>query len=113
MAKLMELKRKRGEAYQLGYTDPNTGKYVRQTLWCTYKEALLIKKSLESDLALAKFGLKTQVLQKRYKWSNLVKKYLAYGATEKSAGTVQRDRDVVKAFTAFLGEGDPYLAQMS
>lgn len=113
MAKLTQLKRKRGEAFQLGYTDPNTGRYVRETLWCTRSEANVIKKKLESDLALAKFGLKSQVLQKRYKWSNLAKRYLAYAATEKAKGTVKRDRDVIKAFTDFLGEGDPFLKDMS
>ena len=113
MATIKPLKRKRGEAYQLGYMDPYTGRRVRRTIWASRKEAELIRKKIEADIALGRFGLKTEVLQKRYRLSHLVKKYSAHSRSNKAEQTYQREKYVIKAFLAFMGGGDPHLSELT
>ena len=77
MATLKPLERKRGEAYQLSYTDPATGKNRRPTLWCTRREAEIIKKKVEADIAMGKFNIQIE-RPRTYRWSQLVDRYLPH-----------------------------------
>ena len=40
MATIRKLNKKRGEAYQIGFTNPLTRKWIRRTFWCNKKDAM-------------------------------------------------------------------------
>ena len=44
MATIKHLKRKKGEAYQISYTHPKSKRWVRKTIYCSLKDAEIIKK---------------------------------------------------------------------
>lgn len=112
MATITKLKRKKGEAYLIRFVHPRTKKYVRQVVWCTRQEAEKIRKKIDADIALGKFGI-DEGGRSGYYWSQLQKKYLRYAKSNKEDNSVKRDRDVFKAFNRFLEGDDPLLSDIS
>lgn len=112
MATITPLKRKKGEAYLIRFVHPQTKKYVRRIVWCSKSDAEKIRKKIEADIALGKFGIKGGGKSGFY-WSQLKKRYLQYSKHNKSDKSVERDGDVFKAFSKFLQGADPQLSEIS
>lgn len=110
MATLKRVKRKRGEAYQIFFVHPKTGKKIRRIVWCSKKDAEKIVKKIEADIALGHFGIQTDIVLE-YSWEQLKKKYLAYSKRSKSPKTTKREVLVFNAFGAFL-DGNPLLKEI-
>jgi len=102
MATYKKVKRKRGEAYQIFFIHPLTGKKVRKIVWCSKKDAERIVKKIEADIALGQFNIESDSSM-NYSWSQLEKKYKAHSAKNKSPKTTKREEVVLKSFNAFLG----------
>lgn len=101
MATITKVNRKHGETYLIGFSHPRTKKFVRKVVHCSQKEAEMIKKKIESDIALGIFDIKTND-SRVYYWRDLEAKYIHYSKMNKSAKTVKREQDVFKAFRKFL-----------
>jgi len=111
LATLTTLKRKKGEVYMIGFVHPKTKKYVRRIVRCSKKEAELIVKKIEVDIALGQFNIESKN-GSGYYWSQLETRYLAFAELNKAPKTVKRDRVVFKSFTNFIGS-DPLLTEIS
>ena len=57
MATIRKIKRTKGEAYQLDYIDPTTGKRYKKTIYSDHKTAITILKETEARLARKQYGL--------------------------------------------------------
>ena len=105
MAAIRPLKRKRGEAYQLDYRDPTTGKRYKKTLYCDHKTAVLVKKETEARLSRKQFGIEIKT-DKHALWSDISKKYLIHSSKTKSTKTTKRESLALKTFSKFIGDPD-------
>lgn len=101
MATLKKLKRKRGEAYQIFFVHPLTGKKVRKVVWCSKRDAEKIVKKIEADIALGQFSINVDS-GLEYSWDQLKNKYLTYSSHNKSPKTTDRERYAFDAFDSFL-----------
>ena len=107
MATIRKLKRKKGEAYQLDYADPTTGKRYRKTIYCDHKTAVAICKETEARLARKQFGIEYKN-NKHYTWSEISKKFIIHSSKTKSDKTTKRESIVLKIFSKFIGNPDIY-----
>ena len=105
MATIRKLKRKKGEAYQLNYADPTTGKRYRKTIYCDHKTAVAIRKETEARLSRKQYGIeyKTDV---HVVWSDITKRYLIHSSKTKSVKTTKRESLVLRTFSKFIGNPD-------
>ncbi|NQU66671.1 MAG: phage integrase SAM-like domain-containing protein, partial [Candidatus Marinimicrobia bacterium] len=110
MATLKYLKRKNGEAYQIGYSHPRSKRWVRKTIYCSLKDAEKIKKKLEADIALGLFNITNDRMD--YTWHALLDRYTKYAKRNKSEKTVRREKNVIDAFNRFL-KGDISLSEIT
>lgn len=105
MATIRKLKRKKGEAYQLNYADPTTGKRYRKTIYCDHKTAVAIRKDIEARLARKEYGIGS-LKDKHVLWENIANEYLLKSDKTKAPETTKREKLVVNAFGAFVGNPD-------
>ena len=112
MATITPVNRKKGEAYLIRFVHPKTKKFVRRVVYCSKKEAEQIRKKIDADIALGKFGIESGG-KSGYYWSQLKKRYLQYSRNNKSDKSTERDRDVLKAFSKYLQDADLPLTEIS
>jgi site-specific recombinase XerD len=110
MATLKKIKRKRGEAYQIGFTHPRSKRWIRKTVFCSFKDAVKIKKKLEADIALGTFNIAQGGSD--YTWISLLTKYVKHAKRNKSENTNKREKNVTDAFSRFLN-GDIPISEIS
>ena len=107
MATIRKIKRKKGEAYQLNYADPSTGKRYRKTIYCDHKTAVAICKETEARLARKQFGIEHRN-NKHITWNEITWKFLIHSSKIKSDKTTKRESIVLKNFSKFIGNPDIY-----
>ena len=113
MATITKVKRKRGEAYQICFTHPQTNKTIRRIVWVSRNEAEKIKKQIEADIAFGRFKIANDNDMKiDYSWKSLEEKYTKYCKINKSPKTVKRESFVFNAFNNYLGT-DVQLAEIT
>ena len=105
MATIKKLKRKKGEAYQLNYTDPTTGKRYRKTIYCDHNTAVAIRKETEARLSRKQYGIEHKT-DMHAVWSDITKRYLIHSSKTKSVKTTKRESLVLKTFSKFIGNPD-------
>ncbi|MCH7940185.1 MAG: site-specific integrase [Candidatus Marinimicrobia bacterium] len=105
MATITKVNRKKGEAYLIRFTHPKTNKWVRRVVYCSRKEAEMIRKKIDADIAMGAFNI-MDTDGPGYSWAELKKKYLKFAQKNKSEGTVERDKNVMDVFEAFLGSDE-------
>ena len=112
MATIKKVKRKKGGvSYQINFVHPKTKKWTIKTVRCSYKDALRIKTEIERDIAYDRIG-KENPNRRIYFWSELEKTYRKYSKQNKSHKTVEREKQVLKVFDAFLG-GDLHIDKIT
>lgn len=103
MATIKKIRRKKGIAYQISFSDPINKKTIRKIVWCSKKDAEKLKLQIETDIAFGRFNIENNnKIKISYKWSNLLKKYLEYCYANKSPITVKREICVFNAFEEFI-----------
>lgn len=110
MATLKKIKRKRGEAYQIGFTHPKSKRWIRKTVFCSLKDAVKIKKKLEADIALGNFNITNDGTD--CTWYSLLTRYIKHAKRNKSEKTNKREKNVTDAFGRFLN-GDIPITEIS
>ena len=102
MATIRKLKRKKGDAYQLDYTDPVTNKRHKKTLYCDRRTANNILKEVKVRLYKHQLGFETNYFE-NVLWNKVTDRYLAKSDRIKSAETTKREHLVIKRFSIFIG----------
>ncbi|MBT4853104.1 MAG: tyrosine-type recombinase/integrase [Candidatus Marinimicrobia bacterium] len=111
MATLKKIKRSRGEAYQIGFSHPKSGRWIRKTIYCNLKEAKKIKNKIEADLALDIFKFDEKNSDDT-SWQALLIRYVKYAKRNKSEKTNEREKNVFDSFSRFLN-GDIPISEIS
>ena len=103
MATIRKLNKKRGEAYQIGFTNPLTRKWIRRTFWCSKKDAMKIKKKIEADIAFGVFKMEPDnSLKITYSFKDLKNRYLKHSKQNNTYKTVDRVKSVFNVFYKYL-----------
>jgi len=103
MATIRKIKRAKGEAYQLDYTDPISNKRLRKTIYCDRRSATNILKEIEVRLYKHQLGFESNYFE-NVLWNKVTDRYLARSDKIKSSETTQREYLVIKRFSVFIGK---------
>ena len=101
MAWLKQIKTKRGIGYKLFYRDPKTNRLRKKSIYCSYKEAKLIKAEMEARLARHSFGIELEDIT-HIEWDKAVIKYLIRSEKTKASATVRRERYALSPFSKYI-----------
>lgn len=96
---------KRGIGYILFYRDPKTKRLRKKSIYCSYKEAELIKAEMEARLARHSFGIELEEVP-HIVWDKAVIKYLIRSEKTKASTTVKRERYALTPFSNYIKDPD-------